>query len=124
MHLIAQPPLGPDAHAIADDEHPDHQLRIDRRAARLAVERLQLLANAGQVDEPVDRAQQMVRQHVPLQAEAVEQRLCATVRSPLIGPSSLTSRRLNQTIDTTARRPFFNTIGRERPPYPSVTKTQ
>ncbi|PAV72877.1 hypothetical protein WR25_24559 [Diploscapter pachys] len=75
MHLVAQPPLGPDAHAIADDEHPDHQLRIDRGATRVTIKGLQLLANARQVDEPVDRAQQMIRRHVPLQAEAVKQRL-------------------------------------------------
>jgi hypothetical protein len=30
MHLLAQPALGPHAHAIADDQHPDHQLGIHR----------------------------------------------------------------------------------------------
>ena len=34
MHLFAQPALGTNAHAVADDQHPDHQLRIDRRARR------------------------------------------------------------------------------------------
>jgi hypothetical protein len=32
-HLLAQPPFGPDAVAIADDEHADHQLGIDRGTA-------------------------------------------------------------------------------------------
>ena len=31
-------------------------------------------AHAGQVDEPVDRAQQVIGRHVPLEAELVEQR--------------------------------------------------
>jgi len=30
VNLIAEPPLGPDAHAVADDQHPDHQLRVNR----------------------------------------------------------------------------------------------
>ena len=41
MNFLAQAPLRPNAHAIADDQHPDHQLRIDRGAAGAAVERLQ-----------------------------------------------------------------------------------
>jgi len=44
MHLLAQPPLPPDAHAIADDQHPDDQLGMDRRPSRLPVERPQVLA--------------------------------------------------------------------------------
>ena len=75
MHLLAQPPLGADADAVADDQHPDHQLRIDRGPADLAVERPQMLARSGQIDEPVDRAQQVIGRHVPLEAELVEQRL-------------------------------------------------
>ena len=34
--LFAQPPLGTNAEAVADNEHPDHQFRINRRATRLA----------------------------------------------------------------------------------------
>ncbi len=75
MYLVAQPSLGPDAHAVADDEHPDHQLRVDRWAAGLAVKRLQMLADARQVHEAVNRTKHVVRRDVPLQVEAVEQRL-------------------------------------------------
>jgi hypothetical protein len=48
----------------------------------------------------------MVRRHVPLQAEAVEQRLLRHRPLAIIGPSPLTSRRLNQTISKTASQPF------------------
>lgn len=41
-HLLAQATLGADAEAIADQQHPDHSLRIDRGAAHLAVERRQM----------------------------------------------------------------------------------
>jgi len=38
MHLFAEPPLRPDAKAVADQQHPDQQFGINRRAARVAVE--------------------------------------------------------------------------------------
>ena len=56
VDLVTQPPFGANAEAIADNEHPDHQLRIDRRATRLAVVRLQMRPNLRKVDEPVDLA--------------------------------------------------------------------
>ena len=46
--LFAQLPLEADAVAVTDDEHPDHQLGVDRRAADLAVEGLQLLPKLSQ----------------------------------------------------------------------------
>ena len=39
VDLLAQPALGANAEAVADDQHADHQLRIDRWAAGVAVER-------------------------------------------------------------------------------------
>lgn len=71
MDLLAQPPLRMDAQAIADNQHPDHHLRIDRGSACLAVEGPQVLANVRQVHEPVDRAEQMIPRHVPLQVDTV-----------------------------------------------------
>jgi hypothetical protein len=38
VHFLAQPPLRADAEAIADKQHSDHELRIDRRAPRVAEE--------------------------------------------------------------------------------------
>ncbi len=45
MHFLAQAPFGPDAEAVADEQHPDHQLRIDRGPTHLAVERTQMRAD-------------------------------------------------------------------------------
>jgi hypothetical protein len=39
LHFFAQPALRTDAVAIADNQHPDHELGIDRRPADLAIER-------------------------------------------------------------------------------------
>src|SRR5215469_17478697 len=55
MDIIAQPPLRADAEAVPDDQHADHQLRVDRRSAHLAVERAQVLADTRQIHKPVDR---------------------------------------------------------------------
>lgn len=46
MHLFAQTPFQADATEIAHQEHPDQQLGIDRRAARVAVEIRQMRADA------------------------------------------------------------------------------
>ena len=67
VDLVAQPPLGANAEAVADNEHPDHQLGIDRRATRLAVVPLQMLSNLRKVDEPVDLAKQVIVRDVPLE---------------------------------------------------------
>ena len=75
MDLLAQPPLGADAERVTDDEHPDHQLGVDRWTPGLAVVRPQMIADARQIDEPVDRAQQVIRRNMILEAEAVKQRL-------------------------------------------------
>ena len=85
MHLFAQPPLRSNAEAVAHDQHPDHQFRINRRAADLTVERPQMRSQARQIDEAINRAQKMVGRDVALDAELVEQRLLA---SPSARPSS------------------------------------
>jgi len=66
MHLFAEPAFRTNAEAIADQQHPNHQLRVDRRTSDLAVEGLQVSAHAGQVDETIDRAQHVLGRNVPL----------------------------------------------------------
>ena len=38
VDLFAEPPLGADTEAVPDDEHPDHQLGINRWPSQRAVE--------------------------------------------------------------------------------------
>ena len=75
MDLLAQPTLRTNAEAVADDQHPDHQLGIDRGPPDVAIVGPQMRPNLGQVDEPVDLAKQVTVGDMPLEAEAVEQRL-------------------------------------------------
>ena len=67
MHFLAEPAFRADAEAIADQQHPDYQLRVDRRTSDLAVEGLQVSAYPRQVNEPIDRAQHVLGRNVPLE---------------------------------------------------------
>jgi hypothetical protein len=63
-HLLAQLPLRALAEAAANDQHPDQQLRINRRPSDVAVEWIVQVA-AHRCHENVDSAQQVVlRDHV------------------------------------------------------------
>jgi hypothetical protein len=73
MHLLAEPSLGPDTEAVADDQHSDHQLRIDRRPACRAVMGRQLLPHTIEVKQTIDPAQKMVGRDVILKTEIVEE---------------------------------------------------
>ena len=42
-----------DAEAVANQQHPDHQLRIDRGAARVTVEGLEPPANVTEIEEAI-----------------------------------------------------------------------
>jgi hypothetical protein len=75
VDLPAQPPLRANAEAIADDQHPDHQLGIDRGPSNVAIVGPEVRPQAGQIDEAVDLAQQVIVRDMLLEAEAVERRL-------------------------------------------------
>jgi hypothetical protein len=55
-HFLAQPALMTNAIAVTDQEHPDHQLGIDRGPADLAVKPLKLFVQIRQDGrrEPID----------------------------------------------------------------------
>ncbi len=75
MHLLAQAPLGADAEAVADQQHADHQLGINRGPSHGAVEAGQMLAQPGAVDEAVDTPQQVIGGDMVFKPECVEQAL-------------------------------------------------
>src|SRR3982074_3179111 len=69
--------LSLETHAItvADNQHPDHQLRIDRRPADLAIEGRQLLAQVSQYPrhDRIDPSQEMAYRNTAFQIEQIEQ---------------------------------------------------
>src|SRR5271169_3411499 len=95
MDFLAQAPLGADAEAVPDDEHPDHQLGINRWPSQRAVERCELAAQFRQVDKTVDRPQQMIRRHMCIEREVVEQHTLFDLPCSHHRLSSCLSTRLN-----------------------------
>src|ERR1700729_175661 len=75
VDLLAQSTLGANAEAVAHNQHPDHQLGIDRGSSYLAVVAFKMRPNFRQIDEAVDLAQEVIVRDMTLKAEAVEQRL-------------------------------------------------
>jgi hypothetical protein len=73
MDLLAQPPLRPNAKAITHQQHPDHQLRIDRRATCVTVKRLKVTPQLAEIEEVVNPAQQVIRWNVLIEVERVEE---------------------------------------------------
>ena len=69
VNLLAEPPLGPDTKAIADQEHPYQQLGIDRRTACRTVERRQPRPKVREIDKAVDRSDQMVSGDMPFEGK-------------------------------------------------------
>lgn len=66
MHLFAQAALGSDAKAVSNQKHADHQLRINRWAACMAVVIRQMGADAAEINEPINRTQQVfLREVIP-----------------------------------------------------------
>ena len=76
MDLLTQPAFRTNAHAVADDQHADHQFRINRRTANRAVEWRQLRTQRGEIEKPGDPAQHVIRRYVTLQPEVVKQLRC------------------------------------------------
>src|SRR6185295_247964 len=52
MDLLAQPTLRTNAEAIADDEHPDHQLRVNRGPPHVAIVGPQMRPSLRRVERP------------------------------------------------------------------------
>jgi len=75
VDLFAQPTLRANAEAVAGDQHPHHQFGIDRGPSHVAIVGPQVRPQPGQIDEPVDLAKQVIVGDMPLEAEAVKQRL-------------------------------------------------
>ena len=90
-YLLAQPAFGADAVAVANDEHPDHQLGINRRPADVAIVGLELLVQVAKRrrDEHVDPAQQMVLRNAVFETELVKQTPLIRLCRPIIAPPSL-----------------------------------
>jgi hypothetical protein len=73
LNLLTQTPFRADRIAVANQQHPDHQLRIDRRAARMTVKRQKLGAQPAQVKDAIKPTQQMIMRNTIFYIEFVKQ---------------------------------------------------
>ena len=72
MYFLAQPPLGADAHTIANDKHSYHQVWVNRRSTHGTVERLERGASSGEVEKAGYPAQNVITWDVVIKTEIVE----------------------------------------------------
>ena len=92
LDLAADHALRPDGEHVADDEHPHHQLGIDRWPAGVRVIGRQLLVNPAEVEHGVDLAHEVVRRHHVVEIELVEElALPRTCRRPIIARPAATA---------------------------------
>src|SRR6266404_3251750 len=110
MDFLAQAPLGADAKAITDDQHPDHQFGIDRWTTNRAVEGGQFSPQLAKLDEPVDGPQEVVSGNVPFERELIEQSSLFDLPMSHHDFQSCLSQRLNQRMSCVATADFFNKI--------------
>ena len=82
MDFVAQPAFGANAVAVADDQHPDHQFRIDRRTPSGAVVIFEVRTQILQVEATVNRPQQVIGRNMILKIEAVEQSILIALLLP------------------------------------------
>src|SRR6476646_838169 len=69
LHLFAQAPLGANTEAVSNDQHPDHQFRINRGPTGVAIERSEMAAQLAQIKESINPAQQMIGRNVSIEIE-------------------------------------------------------
>lgn len=75
---------------IADHQHSQHLLGIDRRANRVAVEVCQFITDHIEIQQPVDLAQQVITGNVILNLETIKQvllRFQPSHHHPILPPS-------------------------------------
>jgi hypothetical protein len=60
VYLFTQPSLGTNAEAVTDDQHPHHQVRINRGPPRVAIERYEVAAQIAEVEAAINPAQQVI----------------------------------------------------------------
>ena len=87
--LLAQAGLRADAVEIAYQQHADHQLRVHRRPAGMAVVFRQRRPHDRQIERGINPPKQMISGNMPLQTKVIEQ-LPGASRRPIIAIISST----------------------------------
>ena len=105
--------LEADAVAVADDEHPEHQLGINRWTADIAVEEPQCLTKLDQHarHDGIDAAQEVALRNALFEIEQVEQLALITCLPPHHARSPSPTLQVTESRFADDHEPFFNSIG-------------
>lgn len=98
---------------MTDKQHADHQFRIDRRRAGVAVKRLQRGADAVEIKMMVNATQLMIGRHVVIKAKVIKQSCRSRSNAHHRRIPRKSAEEVNHAIHRTAMIEFFNTIGSE-----------
>lgn len=82
LHLSADAPLRADGKHVADDEHPDHENRVNRWPPRVRVVGPEFLVHPAEIQHRVDLAHQMIRRHHRVEIERVEELALPVLPTP------------------------------------------
>src|SRR3984957_10490203 len=88
LHLTTDQPFRADRKHIAHDQHPDHQLRIDRRATHRRIMRCKFTAKPGKIERGIDLAHQMIFRDRLVEMKLVEQLTLVTLQTAHHGSTS------------------------------------
>ena len=72
MYLFTQATLGPNTEAVADDQHANHQLGINRGAPCGTVVVGQMFAQIAKIKKVVNTTQQMILRNVAIEVKSVK----------------------------------------------------
>src|SRR6267142_3812470 len=115
LHFTTDQSFRADRKDIPDDQHPDHQFRIDRRTTHGRIMRCKFAAKPRQIESSVDLPNQMIFRNRVAKTKLVEQLTLVTLQTAHHGS---TSPRITSTQRNHGSRPvstdFCNKICHER----------
>src|SRR3954470_17498100 len=82
LNLPAEQPLRADGEHVADDEHPDHQYRVNRRATKRRVVGCKLSTHPGQIEHGGDLAHKVIAWYHLVEPELVKKLLLLVLQLP------------------------------------------
>src|SRR5262245_17897909 len=82
LDLATQRPLRADRKHVPDNEHPDHQLRIERGPADRGIVRRKLGVHPRQIQNRIDPANQMIGRNHVIEMELIEQLALIALQPP------------------------------------------
>src|ERR1700743_1719313 len=88
LHLTTDQPFRADRKDIPHDQHPDHQLRINRRAAHARIMRCKFTAKPGKIESGIDLPHQMIFRNRLVEMKLVEQLTLVTLQTAHHGSTS------------------------------------